>query len=73
MKQEQGMTKQQWSRIKSDFDRIRIRDGSNLLGQPGSRSNLSGQTGSGSMNFLRPDPDPDTSVLRIFHIYYDDF
>ena len=44
-------------RIRSDIDRIRI--------------NLSGQTG--SMNFLRLDPDPDTSVLKVYHLFYDEF
>ena len=38
-----------------------------------SGSNLSVQTGSGSMIFSRPDPDPDTSVLKIFHRFYDYF
>ena len=43
----------------SDIDRI--------------RSILSGQTGSGSMIFSRPDPDPDISVLKIVHLFYDNF
>ena len=47
--------------------------GSNLSGQTRSGSNLSGQTGSGCKNFFRPDPDPDTSVLKIFHLFYDEF
>ena len=46
--------------------------GSGLL-LTGSGSNLSRQTGSGSMIFSRPDPDPETSVLEIFHLFYDDF
>ena len=45
----------------------------------GSGANLSGQTGSRSMSFSRtdqdpdPDPDPDTFVLKICHLFYDDF
>ena len=51
---------------------VRLSDGLILSG---SGFNLSRQTGSGSMIFLRPDPDPnpDTSVLKIFHLFYDDF
>ena len=54
---------------------------SKLSGQTGSGSNLSEQTG--TTIFSRPDsdhdpgknriPDSDTSVLKIFHLFYDEF
>ena len=47
--------------------------GSNLLGQAGPGSNLSGETGSMTFSRQDPDPDPDTSVLKIFHLFYDEF
>ena len=37
----------------------------------GSGSILSEQTGYGSMNVLRPDPE--SPVLKMFHLFYDDF
>ena len=47
--------------------------GANPSGQAGSRSDLSGQTGSGSIIFFKDRIRTPLSVLKIFHICYDDF